>query len=122
MVRRRLVVPQQPDVGEDAGVVEELVGQHDNSVEPVVLQDPAADLALARAAVAVGKGRAVEDDGDAAGAFVRLLHLGEHGLQEEQRAVVHSWHSGPIAGLLQLARLGFVAVLATPGHAKGRIG
>ena len=49
----RLVVSQQPDVGEDAGVVEKLVGQHDDGVEPVVLQNPAPDLALARAAVAI---------------------------------------------------------------------
>ena len=67
-----LVVSQQPDVGEDAGVVEQLVGQHDDGVEPVVLQNPAADFALARAAVAVGKRRAVEDDGDAAAAFFEV--------------------------------------------------
>ena len=64
-----LVVSQQPDVGEDAGVVEQLVGQHDDGVEPVVLQNPAADFALARAAVAVRERRAVEDDGDAAAAL-----------------------------------------------------
>ena len=66
-----LFVPQQPDVGEDAGVVEKLVGQHDDGVEPVVLQNPAADFALARAAVAIGERRAVEDDGDAAAALLR---------------------------------------------------
>jgi hypothetical protein len=43
--------------GEDAGVVEELVGQHDDRVEPVVFQDPAADLALARPAVTVSNRR-----------------------------------------------------------------
>jgi hypothetical protein len=42
-----LLVSQQPDVGKDAGVVEKLVGQHDDGVEPVVLQNPAADFALA---------------------------------------------------------------------------
>ena len=77
----RLFVSQQPDVGEDAGVVEKLVGQHDDGVEPVVLQNPAADLALAGTAVAVGEGRAVEDDGDAAATLLRWLHLGQHGLQ-----------------------------------------
>ena len=41
-----LLVSKQPDVGEDAGVVEKLVGQHDDGVEPVVLQNPAADFAL----------------------------------------------------------------------------
>ena len=48
-----LVIPQQPDVGEDASIIEQLVGQHDDGIQPVVLQDPAADLALARAAVAI---------------------------------------------------------------------
>ena len=116
-----LVVSQQPDVGEDAGVVENLVGQHDDGVKPVVLQNPAADFALARAAVAVGERRAVEDDGDAAAAFGGRHHLGQHGLQEEQSAVVHARHPGLIAGLLQLARLGFVTVLAAPGDAEGRV-
>ena len=51
-----LVIPQQPDVGKDAGVIEKLVGQHDDGIQPVVLQDPAADLALAGAAVAIGEG------------------------------------------------------------------
>ena len=116
-----LLVPQQPDVGEDARVVEELVGQHDDRVEPVVLQDPAADFALARAAVAVGKRRAVEDDGDAAAALLRGLHLGEHGLQEQQRPVVDARHAGLVAGLLQFPGFLLVAVLAAPGDAEGRI-
>ena len=117
-----LLVSQQPDVGEDAGVVEKLVGQHDDGVEPVVLQNPAADFALARAAVAIGERRAVEDDGDAAAALLlRRLHLGQHGLQEEQRAVVHARHAGLVAGLLQFAGFLLVAVLAAPGDAEGRI-
>jgi len=53
----RLVVSQQPDVGEDTGVVKQLVGQHDDGIEPVVLQNPAADLALARATVASAESR-----------------------------------------------------------------
>ena len=31
-----LLISQQPDVGEDAGVVKELVGEHDDGVKPVV--------------------------------------------------------------------------------------
>ncbi len=46
---RALAVGDDPEVGGDAGVVEELVGQGDHGLEPVVLDDPAADLALATA-------------------------------------------------------------------------
>ena len=45
------LVGDQPDVGVDAGVVEELIGQGDDGVEPVVLDDPAADVALAATGV-----------------------------------------------------------------------
>ena len=47
--RLRLAVGHDPEVGGDAGVVEELVGQGDDGLQPVVLDDPAADLGLARA-------------------------------------------------------------------------
>ena len=47
-----LAVGDDPEVGRDPGVVEELVGQSDDGLEPVVLDDPLADLALARARVA----------------------------------------------------------------------
>src|ERR1700677_925096 len=56
LVADRLVISQQPDVGEDTGVVEKLVREHDDGVEPVVLQNPAADLAFARSAIAIGEG------------------------------------------------------------------
>ena len=39
----RLAVGQDPEVRGDAGVVEELVGQGDDALQPVVLQDPPAD-------------------------------------------------------------------------------
>ena len=115
-----LVVPQQPDVGEDAGVVEELVGQHDDGVEPVVLQNPAADFALAGAAVAIGKGRAIEKDGDAAAAFLGRGHLGQHGLQEEERTVIHARHPRLVTRLLQLEGFLFVAILGCGRQCDGR--
>ena len=49
------------------------------------------------------------------------LHLGQHGLQEQQRAVVHARHAGLVAGLLQFPGFLLVAVLAAPGDAEGRI-
>ena len=87
---RFLAVGEHPDVGGDAGVVEELVRQRDDCLEPVVLYDPAADVALASAGVAGQQRGAVEDDGDAAAAGAVVfggLHLGEHVLQEQQRTV-----------------------------------
>src|SRR5262245_49486384 len=44
-----LAVGDDPDVGADAGVVEHLLGQGDDGFEPVLLDDPLANLALARA-------------------------------------------------------------------------
>lgn len=117
-----LVVAENPDVGKDAGVVEELVGEHDDAIEPVIFENPAADLAFARTTIAVGEGGAVEDDGDAAGAFFGRLHFGEHGLEEKQGAVVGARHAGLVAGLFELPGFGFVAILAAPGDAKGGIG
>jgi hypothetical protein len=82
-----LPVAQDPDVGGDAGVVEELLGEGDEGLEPVVLQDPAADLALAAAGVAGEQGRAVHDDGDPGAALLRRLHVVEHVLEEEELPV-----------------------------------
>jgi hypothetical protein len=48
----RLAVGEHPDVGGDAGVVEEIERQGDNGFEPVILDDPAADIAFALASIA----------------------------------------------------------------------
>ncbi len=85
-----LPVGEHPEVGGDAGVVEELLGQRDDGFQPVVLDDPAADFALAAAGVAGEERRAVEDDGEAAAAVLRGAHLGQHVLEEEERAVIHA--------------------------------
>jgi hypothetical protein len=121
---RRLAVGDDPHVGEDAGVEEELVGQGDDGLQPVVLQDPAADLALPGAGVAGEQGRAVEDDGDAAAPRADRLHLADHVLQEQEGAVVDARQAGAEA-----AGEAFVAVLVLYGlldllplHAEGRVG
>jgi hypothetical protein len=67
---RALPVGDDPEVGGDAGVVEELVGQGDDGFEPVVLDDPAADLGLAGAGRAGEQRRAVEHDGQAGAALL----------------------------------------------------
>src|SRR5260370_5292850 len=56
----RFVVGKQPDVGSEAGVVEKLVGQVDNRLQPVILEDPSANVALPRTSITRVKGRAVE--------------------------------------------------------------
>ena len=63
---RGLAVGQHPDVGGDAGVVEHVERQGDDGLQPVVLDDPAADVALALAGVAGEERRAVVHLGDAA--------------------------------------------------------
>ena len=80
----QLAVRQDPDVGGDAGVEEELVGQRDDALQPVVFDDPFSDVALAAAGIAGEHRGAVQDDSDAASA---AFHLGEHVLQEQQRSV-----------------------------------
>ena len=60
----RLAVGDEPDIGEDAGVVEQLIRQSDDRVEPVVLDDPTPDVGRAGPGVAAEQRRAVEDDGD----------------------------------------------------------
>ena len=72
---RRLAVGDDPDVGGDAGVVEHVQRQCDDGFEPVVLDDPAADIALALAGVAGEQRAAVVDLGDAAAERSAMLHL-----------------------------------------------
>ena len=62
----RLAVGKHPDVGGDAGVVEHVERQGDDRLQPVVLDDPAADVALALPGVAGEEGAAVVHLGDAA--------------------------------------------------------
>ena len=79
-----LAVGEHPDVGGDAGVVEHVERQGDDCLQPVVLDDPAADVALALAGVAGEQGAAVVYLGDAAAA---RLHLGQLVGEEEHLAV-----------------------------------
>jgi len=51
-----LVVGEHPEVGGNAGVVEQLLGQGDHGFQPVVLDDPAADFRFAAAGIAGEQG------------------------------------------------------------------
>ena len=86
-----LAVAEHPDVGGDAGVVEHVERQGDDRLQPVVLDDPAADVALALAGVAGEQGAAVVDLGDAAAA---RFHLGELVGEEEHLAVAGAGDQG----------------------------
>src|SRR6188472_4230887 len=85
---RTLAVRDDPEVGRAAGVVEELVGKRDDGLEPVVLDDPAADLRLARARRAGEERRAVEHNRDPRASLLGRPHLREHVLEKKEAAVV----------------------------------
>ncbi len=71
-------VREHPYVGSDARVVEHVERQGDNSLQPVVLDDPASDVALALSRGACEEGAAVVDLDNAASEPRSPLHFGEH--------------------------------------------
>ncbi|MGK0187938.1 MAG: hypothetical protein ACI9R3_003729 [Verrucomicrobiales bacterium] len=71
-------VCQHPDVGGDAGVVEHVQRQRDDGLQPVALNDPAADVAFALSGIACEQGRSVVHLGDAAAERGIVLHLAQH--------------------------------------------
>jgi hypothetical protein len=73
-------------IGRNAGIVEDVERQSDDRLQPVVLDDPAADITLARSGFAREQGRSVMDVGDPR-AERRILHLGQLVDQEQQLAV-----------------------------------
>ena len=93
-----LAVGDDPDIGADAGVVEHLFRQGDDGLQPVVLDDPLADVAFAGTGAAGKEGRAVEDDGQARAVLELVrqhrLKLADHVLEEQERAVVDARQAG----------------------------
>ena len=79
---RRLTVRQHPDVGGNAGVVEELFRQGDDGFEPVVLQNPAANFALTAARIPVNSGEPFMMIATLRAAFIDRLHVREHVLEK----------------------------------------
>ena len=82
-----LAVREYPDVGRDAGVVEHVRGQGDDGFEPVVLEDPAANVALALARVSREQRTAVVYLRNAAAEPRGRLHLREFVGEEQHLAV-----------------------------------
>ena len=73
----RLTVGQYPHIRRNASVVKHVERQGDDGLQPVVLDDPAADVALALTRVSCKQRAAIVDVGDAAAQRRILLHLGE---------------------------------------------
>ncbi len=71
-----------------------LSGEGDDRLQPVVLDDPAADVALALPGVAGEEGAAVVDLSDAAAELRALLHLGELVGEEEHLAIARAGNQG----------------------------
>jgi hypothetical protein len=127
---RGLAVGQHPDVGGDAGVVEEVERQRDDGFEPVVLDEPAADVALALAGVAGEQRRTVVHLGDAAAERRLAVHLRGHVGEEEHLPVAGAGDERELLALVHdlearvahavLAAHGFQVLL--PALAVGRIG
>jgi hypothetical protein len=122
-----LAVGDNPDVGADASVIEHLLRESDDALEPVVLDDPLADVALTRARTAGKERRAAEDDRETRAVLVLRrahgLRLVDHVLQEEQRAIIHPRQPGPetafeAAFVVLLLNL---LLLLLPVHAEGRV-
>ena len=93
-----LAVGDDPDIGADAGVVEHLLRQGDDGLQPVVFDDPLADVALAGTGAAGEKGRAAEDDSQTRAVLELVrqhrLELADHVLEKKKRAVVDARQSG----------------------------
>lgn len=116
---RGLVLGDDPDVGGDAGVVEAVVGELHDGVQPVVFDQIPADLRLAGSGVPGEQGGAVLDDGHAA----LRLQFGQAVEQEQHLPVALAGKAGTEAAsgtllVLHLHRRG----LPFPVDAEGGIG
>ena len=128
---RRLAVAEHPDIGRDAGVVEHVERQGDDGLQPVVLDDPAADVALALSGVAGEERTAVVHLGDAAAQPRVPLHLAQHVGQKHHLAVAGAGDERVVRVAVVLheeaqvreARLAPHALqISLPALAVGRIG
>ena len=127
---RGLFVGQHPDVGGDAGVVEKVERQCDDGLEPVVLDEPAADVAFALPRIASEQRAAVVHLGDATAECGLGIHLRGHVGEKEHLPVARAGDERQLLALVHHleARVAH-AVLAThrfevllPALAVRRIG
>ena len=88
----RLAVAQQPHIGGNPRVVEEIQGQGHDRLHPVVLEQPAADVAFARSRIAGEQRGAVVHLGDAAAQGRVVIHLAGHVGQKQHLAITGARH------------------------------
>ena len=86
----RVAVGEDPNVGRDTGVIKHVERQGDDCLQPVVLDDPSADVALTLSRIAGEKGTAVMNLGDATAKRRVLLHLGKLVGKKQHLAVAGS--------------------------------
>ena len=116
-------VREHPDVGGDARVVEELLGQCYQRFEQIVLENPAANLTLTAAGVAGEERRPVHDDRHPRTALGGLLDVREHVLQEQELPVADPRQARPEApGCAPVVLVLYGVVIALPVLAVGWIG
>jgi hypothetical protein len=60
----RFAVGDEPQISVNTGIVKKLLRQRDDGVQPIVFDDPTADIAFAGAGVAGEQRRPVEDNGN----------------------------------------------------------
>lgn len=105
----RLVIVQQPYVGRNARVVEQVVRELDDGFQHG-FDDVAADVAFAAARIAREQAGTVMNGRNAAAkrAYLRRLHFADHFHQEQQLAIAGAWGGVydflivPIVGKLDL--------------------
>src|SRR5262245_38479383 len=119
-------IGDDPDVGSNAGVVKHLLRQSDDSFEPIIFDNPFANLTFPAACPTGEKGRAVKDDSSwrAASLLIELVKFANHVLQEKQRPIVPPAQAGPKATFfaLLLVFVHYLLLLFLPVHAKRRVG
>ena len=89
------LVGEQPHIGGNASVIEDVVGQLDNGIHQIVFDQIATDVALAAARIAREERRTIVNGGHTAalGLVFQRFHL-IHLFQEEQQLTVGSSRSG----------------------------
>lgn len=115
-----LVFGDEPDVGGNAGIVEQIRRQLHDGLHQIAFNHIAADFAGTAARVAGEQAGTILNDGHAARAILQLLDAVEH---EQHLSVADGGQAGAEAPVVAL--LGFllhVGLFALPVDAEGRVG
>ena len=122
---------QHPDVGGDAGVVEHVQREGDDGLQPVILDDPATDVALSLAGVPGEEGGTIMHLGDSAAEGRVMLHFAQHVGQKHHLTVAGSGHEGELritvvfddeSGITEILLAAHPFEVTLPAFPVGRIG